>query len=196
MSYDDINRPVIAPHRGFNAKAREVLLDPPMKGFTGMPTKSNSDFDLLSRKLKGQSFGFRGGSQSTSASTPKTQSSNSSVGDPKDKVEFDGIGEPPKVAKSQTHKLIGEIGKTRSASDVFRANGHYVDKKLFRTFQQDNVMKMPSMDSDLESIGAYRSLTGDDAVSPHPGDLPGSKAQRTEMEEKRKTVKSWLDKVE
>ncbi|CAJ0587037.1 unnamed protein product, partial [Mesorhabditis spiculigera] len=112
MSYEDLGRQVIAPHRGFNAKAREVLLDSPMK------------------------------------------------------VEFDGIGQPPKVKHQRPHqkKFLGDIGKTR-------------------------------MDSDMESIGAYRSLTGDEAVSPQPGDQPKMQRNHYDVEERRNTVSKWLEKA-
>lgn len=48
------------------------------------------------------------------------------------------------------HKLLGELGKARSAGDLCRK------KTQVRTFQQLNIMKLPSVDSDL---GSKKSVT-------------------------------------
>lgn len=42
------------------------------------------------------------------------------------------------------HMKLGDLGKTRSCVEL-KTN----DKRLLRTFQEDNIIKMPSMDSDI-----------------------------------------------
>lgn len=69
---------------------------------------------------------------------------------------FDEIGEMPKVAKVQKqHKLLGELGKTRSAGDVLKT----VDRAVFRTFQQQNILKLPRFVADFDcqsSVSVFR----------------------------------------
>ncbi|KAH7672980.1 CRE-ELL-1 protein, partial [Aphelenchoides avenae] len=57
------------------------------------------------------------------------------------------------------HKHLGDIGKTRSAGDLLKKN-----KTLVKTFQQLNIMKLPSVDSELADSNRCRkgSFTGVD----------------------------------
>jgi hypothetical protein len=50
------------------------------------------------------------------------------------------------------HKHIGEIGKTKSAGDLFKK------KSIVHTFKQLNLLKLPSVDSDLGKQDGTRSL--------------------------------------
>ncbi|CAP33084.2 Protein CBG14619 [Caenorhabditis briggsae] len=120
----------IAPHRGFNEKSRKVLIGSTYNG--GMP-KSASEFDLR-KKFNGLVSKKKG----SNGSSPQSQSSVSSI---PENAMFDTIGERPTVKK---HMKLGDVGKTRSCVE-FKTN----DKRLLRTFQEDNIIKMPSMDSDM-----------------------------------------------
>ncbi|UMM41640.1 hypothetical protein L5515_017811 [Caenorhabditis briggsae] len=120
----------IAPHRGFNEKSRKVLIGSTYNG--GMP-KSASEFDIR-KKFNGLVSKKKG----SNGSSPQSQSSVSSI---PENAMFDTIGERPTVKK---HMKLGDVGKTRSCVE-FKTN----DKRLLRTFQEDNIIKMPSMDSDM-----------------------------------------------
>eukprot|EP00081_Caenorhabditis_elegans_P025638 NP_508874.2 Uncharacterized protein CELE_C31H2.3 [Caenorhabditis elegans] len=121
----------IAPHRGFNRKARVTLLD--KTEIDRVMPKSSSEFDI---RKKLNSMASR--KKDSSDSSPKSQCSVSSI---PEHPTFDSIGERPNVKK---HMKLGDLGKTRSCVEL-KTN----DKRLLRTFQEDNIIKMPSMDSDI-----------------------------------------------
>ncbi|CAL2050046.1 hypothetical protein CAEBREN_24829 [Caenorhabditis brenneri] len=120
----------IAPHRGFGAKARAILLE---KNEIRVMSKSSSDFDI---RKKLNSIASR--KKDSNGSTPPSQNSVSSI---PEHPTFDTIGERANVKR---HMKLGDVGKTRSCVE-FKTN----DKRLLRTFQEDNIIKMPSMDSDI-----------------------------------------------
>uniref|UniRef100_A0A1I7XJE7 Uncharacterized protein n=1 Tax=Heterorhabditis bacteriophora TaxID=37862 RepID=A0A1I7XJE7_HETBA len=135
----------IAPHRGFNNKAREVLIGDSDIHLQGMSNKSCSDFDLRKR-LVGCSTGKATDTQITNNSSPKSLSSTQSI---PEQPAFDVIGEHPVVKK---HKQLAQIGKTKSCME-FKSS----DKRLIKTYQEDNILKMPSIDSDIDSFTTLRS---------------------------------------
>ncbi|KAI6213535.1 hypothetical protein M3Y94_00161700 [Aphelenchoides besseyi] len=135
-----------APHRGFNAKAREVLLD--RQSPFGL-NRTGSD-DEFRRKLNGLRL-MRTDSEATNTSQ---KSHSSTQSQPPAVEEFDDLDDLPKTIKNKgiAHKLIGEIGKTKSAGDLFKR------KTVVKTFQQLNILKLPSVDSDIgEKEGMKRS---------------------------------------
>ncbi|KAF1747905.1 hypothetical protein GCK72_024371 [Caenorhabditis remanei] len=95
--------------------------------------KSSSEFDI---RKKLNSMASR--KKDSNDSSPKSQCSVSSI---PEHPTFDTIGERPNVKK---HIKLGDLGKTRSCVEL-KTN----DKRLLRTFQEDNIIKMPSMDSDI-----------------------------------------------
>uniref|UniRef100_A0A8R1HIF5 Uncharacterized protein n=2 Tax=Caenorhabditis japonica TaxID=281687 RepID=A0A8R1HIF5_CAEJA len=126
-----------APHRGFSQKARELLIGTDVinlinVGGRGMPNKSTSEFDL---RKKLNSFGSR--KKDSSGSSPKSQSSVNSI---PEHPTFDTIGERPTVKK---HMRMSDIGKAHSCAELKS------DKRLLRTFAEENIIKMPSIDSDI-----------------------------------------------
>ncbi|KAI6189944.1 hypothetical protein M3Y97_00063000 [Aphelenchoides bicaudatus] len=127
-----------APHP---AKARELLLDPPDLPLNRHLDRAGSD-DEFRRKLNGLRL-IRTDSEATNAS----QKSNTSVHSGPAINEFDGL----EFRNPTKHKLIGEIGKTKSASDLLKK------KTIIHTFKQQNIMKLPSVDSDIGQDGT-RSL--------------------------------------
>ncbi|KAI6224224.1 hypothetical protein M3Y99_01419000 [Aphelenchoides fujianensis] len=143
-----------APHRGFNAKAREVLLDPePPVNRYGMD-RTGSD-DEFRRKLNGLRL-IRTDSEATNTSQKSHSSTQSQPNN--GNVEFDDLDALPTIKNKGGHKFLGELGKTKSAGDLF-----FKKKTVVKTFQQLNIMKLPSVDSDIgvkegmqrsESIGS------------------------------------------
>ncbi|CAI4228600.1 unnamed protein product [Auanema sp. JU1783] len=162
---------IIAPHRGFSNKAREVLLG--HDGYPRMPPKSSSEYDLRKR-LKLCSLIKRTDSQNTTSN--KSQSSTQSVQDP---PCFDSIGEEPTV---KHHFKLSQIGKTKSCVE-FKTT----DKRLIRTFQEDNVLKMPSMDSDMDSLMVTKSDYDILDVNYK------TSLYAISDEEKKRDVKKWLE---
>uniref|UniRef100_A0AC35UG93 Uncharacterized protein n=1 Tax=Rhabditophanes sp. KR3021 TaxID=114890 RepID=A0AC35UG93_9BILA len=74
--------------------------------------------------------------------------------------EFDCIGEDnnngqQQVANKRLKKFLGEIGKTRSEADFF--NGKPT-KSVVKTFKQQNLIKLPSMENDLEAQNRINGL--------------------------------------
>ncbi|KAE9548472.1 hypothetical protein FO519_008315 [Halicephalobus sp. NKZ332] len=136
-----------APHRGFNAKAREVLIEPSTK-FTAVLARHPSDQELITNKTKTLK---RTDSELTNTST-KSQSSSHSY--PLITEEFDSIEDLPRASKPK--KTLGDIGKTRSAGDLFKNSKK--PQALIKTFQQMNIMKLPSVESDVGETHT-RSLT-------------------------------------
>uniref|UniRef100_A0A1I7TAY5 Uncharacterized protein n=1 Tax=Caenorhabditis tropicalis TaxID=1561998 RepID=A0A1I7TAY5_9PELO len=130
MEDDGVSNSTIAPHRGFSRKARETLLE---KNEIRVMPKSSSEFDI---RKKLNSIASR--KKDSNGSTPPSQCSISSI---PEHPTFDTIGERPNVKK---HMKLGDVGKTRSCVEL-----KTVDKRLLRTFQEDNIIKMPSMDSDI-----------------------------------------------
>ncbi|TKR69696.1 hypothetical protein L596_021820 [Steinernema carpocapsae] len=157
-------------HHGFSAKAREILLDPPgtstmqqqqakLGNLSPIPSsnstsslrrlfglaKCQTEGELRRAILNGCAALKRTDSQSTQKSVSSTQSS------PVKDQEFDGIDDFPKVENSKK-KFLGDIGKTKSAGDMFRKN------TIIKTFQQQNIMRLPSVDSDLEGASRFRNI--------------------------------------
>ncbi|TKR69695.1 hypothetical protein L596_021820 [Steinernema carpocapsae] len=136
-------------HHGFSAKAREILLDPPgtstMQQQQAKLAKCQTEGELRRAILNGCAALKRTDSQSTQKSVSSTQSS------PVKDQEFDGIDDFPKVENSKK-KFLGDIGKTKSAGDMFRKN------TIIKTFQQQNIMRLPSVDSDLEGASRFRNI--------------------------------------
>uniref|UniRef100_A0A0K0FD25 Uncharacterized protein n=1 Tax=Strongyloides venezuelensis TaxID=75913 RepID=A0A0K0FD25_STRVS len=55
-------------------------------------------------------------------------------------------------------KFLGRIGKTRSEADFFNGKP---SKTVMRTFQQQNIVKLPSLESDIETqnrINQYKEM--------------------------------------
>ncbi|EYC16702.1 hypothetical protein Y032_0032g2446 [Ancylostoma ceylanicum] len=163
----------IAPHRGFNSKAREVLIGGNDPHLTGMTTKSASEFDLRRKVV----VGFKKSQSPASPSTPKTPNSTSSFQEP---PMFDSIGERPVVKR---HKQLSQIGKTKSCGEFKN-----IERRLIKTYQEENIIKMPSIDSELTNL---------DISSERGTDLDEvSKARVYEVSEtqKKKNVVAWLSK--
>ncbi|KAK0408038.1 hypothetical protein QR680_003741 [Steinernema hermaphroditum] len=130
--------PAMPTHRGFSSKAREILLDPP----------GTSTMQQQQAKLAKMDGSFR---RTDSVGSQKSNSSTKSS--PVKDSEFDNLDDFPKVQKQpKVHKLLGEIGKTKSANDLLRKT------TIIRTFQQQNIMRLPSVDSDLEHASRYRNI--------------------------------------
>ncbi|CAD6185302.1 unnamed protein product [Caenorhabditis auriculariae] len=55
-------------------------------------------------------------------------------------LAFDEIGDRPSIKR---HMRLADIGKARSCAELKS------DRRLLKTFQEENVLKMPSIDSDL-----------------------------------------------
>lgn len=90
-------------------------------------------------------------SELTNTST-KSQSSSHSY--PLIAEEFDSVEDLPRATKPK--KTLGDIGKTRSAGDLFKNTKKH--PSLIKTFQQMNIMKLPSVESDVGE-NHTRSLT-------------------------------------
>uniref|UniRef100_A0AC34RPX0 Uncharacterized protein n=1 Tax=Panagrolaimus sp. JU765 TaxID=591449 RepID=A0AC34RPX0_9BILA len=155
-----------APHRGFNAKAREVLLEPTTK-FAAL-ARHASDQELVLTKTKNLK---RTDSEVTSGSN-KSQSSSHSY--PLITEEFDSLEDLP---RAKAKKMLGDIGKTRSAGDLFK--NQKKPPALIRTFQQMNIMKLPSVDSEIGEPQHTRSLTK--LNDPLFDDPPKERQKRYEM---------------
>ncbi|KAF8381737.1 hypothetical protein PRIPAC_70879 [Pristionchus pacificus] len=121
----------IAPHRGFSTKAREILLD-------------RDQFDVTPKK-RGSKAGSRVALNRTDsqASGCSSKSSTQSIPEP---LTFDNIDDVAK-RKAKLHKSLGELGKTRSVDQIRK--DQLMDRRLMRTFAHDDILKMPSADSDL-----------------------------------------------
>uniref|UniRef100_A0A914C4A9 Uncharacterized protein n=1 Tax=Acrobeloides nanus TaxID=290746 RepID=A0A914C4A9_9BILA len=128
-----------APHRGINAKARKVLIESSDSAAKIACLMRRSSDEEVRKKLSSMSLNHR--RTDSESSNESVKSRNTSLNNSKDRVsEFDGLEElPPKTKK--THKTLGAIGKTQSAGDLFRK------KTQVRTFQQLNIMRLPSVDS-------------------------------------------------
>ncbi|PAV55691.1 hypothetical protein WR25_03620 [Diploscapter pachys] len=85
------------------------------------------------------------------------------------------------------HKKLAQIGKTRSCVEF------KTDKRLIRTFQEENILKMPSIESD---IGSYPAPSCGEIEDLTLGLDNMGKAQIYSVinDEKKKNVKKWLDK--
>uniref|UniRef100_A0AC34G8P9 Uncharacterized protein n=1 Tax=Panagrolaimus sp. ES5 TaxID=591445 RepID=A0AC34G8P9_9BILA len=141
-----------APHRGFSSKAREILIEPTSKLFSNS-IRHSSEHELLAsrtlppqQQIQQQSKLERTDSSQTNGSQ-KSHSSTQSY--PEMTEEFDSLEDlPKKCGKGKAKKMLGDIGKTRSAGDLLK---HSSAKKqpatLIRTFQQLNIMRLPSVDS-------------------------------------------------
>ncbi|KAJ1369094.1 hypothetical protein KIN20_030489 [Parelaphostrongylus tenuis] len=117
----------IAPHRGFNSKARDILIGGSDSHRINMVNRSASEFDLR-RKV----VGFRNTESSDSSISPKTPGSTRQHSLP---VEFDSIGERPMV---QRHKKLEQIGKMMSCCEL-----KHIEKPLITTYEEENIIKMP-----------------------------------------------------
>ncbi|CAD5222765.1 unnamed protein product [Bursaphelenchus okinawaensis] len=138
-----------APHRGFNNKAREVLLDGPSPSTRFGLERTGSDEEFR-RKLAGMRL-----NRTDSEATNESQKSNSSTQSCSGQInDFSDLDDYPKKSVIP-HKLLGEVGKARSAGDLMKQK-----KTVVKTFQQLNIMKLPSVDSDL---GSKRSLGNSDS---------------------------------
>ncbi|KAL3083210.1 hypothetical protein niasHS_011012 [Heterodera schachtii] len=104
-----------APHRGFNAKAREVLLDSPDVYNSGM-RRSGSDEEFL-RKVGLIRFRRTGSEELDSGGSTPTAALKCESG-------FDAIDGMPKLKLTNRkslkagHRLLADIGKTRSVGDL------------------------------------------------------------------------------
>ncbi|CAD5232178.1 unnamed protein product [Bursaphelenchus xylophilus] len=154
-----------APHRGFNSKAREVLLDGPSPSSRFGLERTGSDEEFR-RKLAGMRLN-RTDSEATNDSQ-KSSSSTQSCGQMNDFTDLDEF--PKKTILS--HKLLSEVGKARSVGDLVKHK-----KTAVKTFQQLNIMKLPSVDSDL---GDKRSLGRSDSF----GSLDEDSERRNQYEMK------------
>ncbi|CAI2356811.1 unnamed protein product [Caenorhabditis sp. 36 PRJEB53466] len=129
-----------APHRGFNAKVRDVLIGDNYENLInlefrgGMPHKSSSDFNLHKRVTTSNSRQKK----DSNGDSPKSQTSVCSI---PEHPTFDTIGERPKVKK---HVKLSEIGKAHSCVELKTS-----DKRLLRTYHEENIIRMPSMESDV-----------------------------------------------
>ncbi|EPB79654.1 hypothetical protein ANCCEY_01198 [Ancylostoma ceylanicum] len=93
---------------------------------------------------------------------------------------FDSIGERPVVKR---HKQLSQIGKTKSCGEFKN-----IERRLIKTYQEENIIKMPSIDSELTNL---------DISSERGTDLDEvSKARVYEVSEtqKKKNVVAWLSK--
>ncbi|KAI1720844.1 CRE-ELL-1 protein [Ditylenchus destructor] len=172
-----------APHRGFNSKAREVLLDPIIPKAGAIP-RSGSDEEFL-RKVSAMKLN-RTDSEATNGSQKSRSSSHGSNAGPAvaDMSDFDGLDQLPKsvVDTKKDKVMLGDIGKTRSAGDLFKNQNGVNGKKthVSKTFQQMNIMKLPSVDSDLGPSGTNsrsQSLAGFDGFTLEDGDGTNSARQ-------------------
>ncbi|GMT09443.1 hypothetical protein PFISCL1PPCAC_740 [Pristionchus fissidentatus] len=124
--------PIAPPHRGFSNKAREILLD-------------RDPFDTTPKKR-----GSRAGSKvalnrtDSQASASSSKSSTQSIPEP---MNFDNVDDVAK-RKARLHKSLGELGKTRSVDQLQRRT-EAIDRRLMRTFLNDDILRLPSADSDL-----------------------------------------------
>ncbi|KAK0408039.1 hypothetical protein QR680_003741 [Steinernema hermaphroditum] len=150
--------PAMPTHRGFSSKAREILLDPPgtstmqqQQAKLGNIQESPSRAPHSLRRLFG--LAKMDGSFRRTDSVGSQKSNSSTKSSPVKDSEFDNLDDFPKVQKQpKVHKLLGEIGKTKSANDLLRKT------TIIRTFQQQNIMRLPSVDSDLEHASRYRNI--------------------------------------
>ncbi|KAL3101228.1 hypothetical protein niasHT_027984 [Heterodera trifolii] len=107
-----------APHRGFNAKAREVLLDSPDVYNSGM-RRSGSDEEFL-RKVGLIRFRRTGSEELDSGGSTPTAALKCESG-------FDAIDGMPKLKSTNRkslkagHRLLADIGKTRSVGDLSKS---------------------------------------------------------------------------
>ncbi|VDK55349.1 unnamed protein product, partial [Cylicostephanus goldi] len=96
-------------------------------------------------------------------------------------ASFDAIGERPVVKR---HKQLHQIGKTKSCGEIKN-----FEKRLIKTYQEENIIKMPSMDSELTDfeLNTDRGLTDLDEIT---------KARVYEVPEnqKKRNVAAWLSK--
>uniref|UniRef100_A0AC35FBN8 Uncharacterized protein n=1 Tax=Panagrolaimus sp. PS1159 TaxID=55785 RepID=A0AC35FBN8_9BILA len=83
----------------------------------------------------------------------KSQSSTHSY--PAMAEEFDSLKDLPKKCE-QSKKTLGDIGKTKSAGDLLKNTKKPAN--LIRTFQQLNIMRLPSVDS-VTTSDHTKSLT-------------------------------------
>ncbi|WKY15170.1 hypothetical protein Q1695_000566 [Nippostrongylus brasiliensis] len=171
--FDDAHHSPIAPHRGFNNKAREVLIGGDDIHLGGMTSKSSSEFDIRRKIIIPKNQQSPG-----TPSSPKTPNSSCSY---REKPVFDSIGEPPAVKR---HKQLSQIGKTKSCGEI-----KHFERRLIKTFQEENIIKMPSIDSELANIdlNSDRLFADLDVIGK-------SRAYEVSDEQKKKNVTSWLTK--
>ncbi|KAK5968686.1 hypothetical protein GCK32_000290 [Trichostrongylus colubriformis] len=164
----------IAPHRGFNHKAREVLIGGSDIHLNAMAKKSSSEFDLR-RKLV---VGLNSRSPPATPRSPRTPHSTCSS---HDEPIFDAIGERPMVKR---HKQLAQIGKTKSCGEI-----KHMERRLIRTYQEENIVKMPSIDSELTNLdlSSDRSLVEVEKIAK-------SHTYEVTEDQKKKNVTLWLDK--
>ncbi|KHJ93703.1 hypothetical protein OESDEN_06382 [Oesophagostomum dentatum] len=139
-----------------------------------MTTKSASDFDIL-RKV----VGMRKPQSPNSPGTPKTPNSTSSNQGP---PSFDAIGERPVVKR---HKQLAQIGKTKSCSEI-----KTFERRLIKTYQEQNIVKMPSIDSEL----AHLEIGSDRGIVMDPDEAYKSRRYEVSETQKEKNVAAWLNK--
>uniref|UniRef100_A0A914QHU4 Uncharacterized protein n=1 Tax=Panagrolaimus davidi TaxID=227884 RepID=A0A914QHU4_9BILA len=101
--------------------------------------RHSSEHELLASRIPAKLE--RTDSQLTNTST-KSQSSTHSY--PAMAEEFDSLEDLPKKC-GKSKKTLGDIGKTKSAGDLLKNTKKPAN--LIRTFQQLNIMRLPSVDS-------------------------------------------------
>ncbi|KAK0408037.1 hypothetical protein QR680_003740 [Steinernema hermaphroditum] len=115
--------PKMSTHRGFSTKVRGMLLDPPgsipqeeqakLNNLTESPGKAGTSL----RKLIGLAKSIV---RTDSESSQRSNSSTNSC--PVKATEFDDFGRSTKQKDPRMHSLLGDIGRTKSASDIIRKN--------------------------------------------------------------------------
>ncbi|KAK6033258.1 hypothetical protein OSTOST_00524 [Ostertagia ostertagi] len=140
-----------------------------------MANKSSSEFDLRRKLVVGL---MHTKSPPATPSSPKTPTSTSSS---HDQPMFDVIGERPTVKR---HKQLAQIGKTKSCGEI-----KHMERRLIKTYQEENIIKMPSIDSELTNLdlNSDRSLLDVE-------ELVKSRTYEVSEDQKKKDVSSWLDK--
>uniref|UniRef100_A0A914HJ38 Uncharacterized protein n=1 Tax=Globodera rostochiensis TaxID=31243 RepID=A0A914HJ38_GLORO len=149
-----------APHRGFNAKAREVLLDSPNVENSGM-RRSGSDEEFLRRvglirfrRDGSESEEFESGG-STPAAIAKCENG------------FDALDDMPKLRSTNRkslkpgHRLLADIGKTRSVGDLSKRIA--VASNPIKTFPQ----RVTERSSICEVAKAEETTTADVCQQPN-----------------------------
>ncbi|KAK6759463.1 hypothetical protein RB195_021194 [Necator americanus] len=137
-----------------------------------MANKSASEFDLL-RKVVGIKK-----QSPVSPRSPKTPNSSTSCNE---QPIFDSIGERPVVKR---HKQLAQIGKTRSCGE-FKIG----ERRLIKTYQEENIIKMPSIDSEPANLDIDSDRFSMDFEA-----LCKVRTYEVCEKQKKKDVAAWLSK--
>uniref|UniRef100_A0A0N4Z608 Uncharacterized protein n=1 Tax=Parastrongyloides trichosuri TaxID=131310 RepID=A0A0N4Z608_PARTI len=143
------------PHHGFSKKTKDLLTDNSVT-----PEKDLSSLSLSEIK-KMISNNKKDLTRNDSTITTDSVQSTSSTKSMPNQDNFDNIilGDNDQVKpKPNLNKFLGIIGKTRSEADFFNGKP---SKTVIKTFQQQNIVKLPSLENDLETqnrVNRYKEI--------------------------------------